>query len=158
MGVTKAERAAREKAEREAAWEAEQARVLALGNLFTALPEGHQKDSLLAAMTDRIIDLYNNMKFEQGDILLEFLPNDYAQRFLDWYFDEDAPDVPPDFRRRARDEYGSSSGSIGQPMRTQTETASDDGAPQAPVEGETATDQGASGNEDRGISEVQGQG
>lgn len=93
MGLTKAQRAATEKAEREAAWEAEQARVKALGDLFTALPEGHQKAALLDAMTDRVIELYNNAKHEQGDAILEFLPNDYARELLDWYFDENGPDT-----------------------------------------------------------------
>lgn len=93
MGITKEQRAARDKAEREAAWEAEQARVRALGDLFTALPEGHQKAALLDAMTDRIISLYNEAKHEQGDAILEFLPNDYAQELLDWYFDENGPDT-----------------------------------------------------------------
>lgn len=100
MGTTKAERAARDKAEREAAWEAEQARVTALGDLFTALPEGHSKAALLGAMTDRIIDLYNHLKFEQGDAILEFLPNGYARALLDWYFDDSGPDTfecPPEF-------------------------------------------------------------
>lgn len=93
MGITKEQRAAREKAEREAAWEAEQARVKAFGDLFSALPEGHQKAALLDAMTDRIIDLYNQTKMEHGDVLLEFLPDDYAQEFLRWYFDDDGPDT-----------------------------------------------------------------
>lgn len=93
MGLTKHQRAERDKAEREAAWEAEQARVKALGDLFDALPEGHQKAALLDAMTDRIIYLYNNTRMEHGDTLLEFLPNDYARELLDWYFDENAPDT-----------------------------------------------------------------
>lgn len=93
MGLTKEQRAARDKAEREAAWEAEHARVRALGDLFSSLREGHQKAALLDAMTDRIIDLYNHTKMEHGDVLLEFLPNDYAQELLDWYFDENGPDT-----------------------------------------------------------------
>lgn len=91
MGITKEQRAARDKAEREAAWEAEQARVRALGDLFTALPEGHQKAALLDAMTDRVIDLLNNVKTEHADVLIEFLPNDHARELLDWYFDENGP-------------------------------------------------------------------
>jgi hypothetical protein len=87
----KADRAKREKAERESAWEAERARVKALGNLFTSLPECHHKAALLDAMTDRIIHLYNERKHEQGDAILEFLPNDYARELLDWYFDENGP-------------------------------------------------------------------
>ncbi len=145
--MNKSERAKQERAEREAAWEAEQARVRALGDLFSALPEGHQKDALLAAMTDRIIDLYNNVKFEHGDVLLEFLPNDYAERFLDWYFDEAASDVPPDFRRPARDERQGSSRVVGQSVRTQAETSSNDGAPEAAVESEAPADQAPPGNE-----------
>lgn len=145
MGMTKAERAKAEKAEREAAWEAEQARVKALGDLFSALPEGHQKAALLDAMTDRIIDLYNNVKHEQGDVLLEFLPNDYAQRFLDWYFDEDAPDVAPDFRRPARDERRYPASAAGQSERTQAEASPDAGTAQAPVESKAPADQSKSG-------------
>lgn len=93
MGTTKAERAARDKAEREAAWEAEQARVRALGDLFSALPEGHQKAALLDAMTDRAIDLMNSAKHEHADVLIEFMPNDHARDLLDWYFDENGPDT-----------------------------------------------------------------
>lgn len=100
MGMTKEQRAARDRAEREAAWEANEARVKALGDLFAALPEGDHKAALLAAMTDRVIELYNDVKFEQGDAILEFLPNDYARALLDWYFDDDGPDTftaPPEF-------------------------------------------------------------
>lgn len=89
--MNKAARTARDKAEREAAWEAEQARIKALGDLFASLPEGHQKAALLDAMTDQIIHLYNECKHEQGDAILEFLPNDYAHELLDWYFDENGP-------------------------------------------------------------------
>lgn len=154
MTGSKAQRAKQERAQREAAWEAEQARVQALGDLFTALPEGPQKDALLAAMTDRIIDLYNNVKFEEGDAILEFLPNDVARRFLDWYFNEDGPDVAPDFRRP--DERCRPSSTAGQPLRTQAETPSDARTPQASIESEAPADQEASGNEDRGISKAQG--
>lgn len=91
--MNRAARAKQERGEREAAWEAEQARVKALGDLFAALPEGHQKAALLDAMTDRIIHLYNECRHEQGDTILEFLPNDYAHELLDWYFDENGPDT-----------------------------------------------------------------
>lgn len=91
--VNKAERAKAEKAKREAAWEAEQARVKALGDLFSALPEGHQKAALLDAMTDRAIALMNSAKHEHADVLIEFLPNDHARDLLDWYFDENGPDT-----------------------------------------------------------------
>lgn len=93
MGVTKEQRATRDRAEREAAWKAEEERVRKLGELFEALPESPEKALLLAGMTDRIIELYNAAKFEHGDAILEFLPNDYAYRFLEWYFDEDQPDT-----------------------------------------------------------------
>lgn len=89
--LTKAERENRANVARQAAWDAEQERVRKLGELFKALPEGHQKAALLDAMTDRIIDLYNNVKFEEGDTILEFLPNDHASELLDWYFDENGP-------------------------------------------------------------------
>lgn len=138
MGITKADRAARDKAEREAAWEAEQARVRALGDLFSAVPEGPQKVALLGAMTDRVIELLNECRHEQADILIEFLPNDIARRLLDWYFDEDAPNVAPDFQRPARDEHGSPAGPSGQPLRTWAEAAPHQGAPQAPVEGKAS--------------------
>ncbi len=91
MGQTKAERARKERERREAEWQAEQERVRKLGDLFDALPDGPQKTALKEAMTDRIIDLYNHNELEKGDILLEFLPNDYARKFLDWYFDENGP-------------------------------------------------------------------
>lgn len=95
MGITKAERKRLERERLDAEWKAEEARVRALGDLFSALPDCSQRDALQEAMTDRIIDLYNNVKFEQGDAILEFLPNDYARAFLDWYFDEDASATPP---------------------------------------------------------------
>lgn len=82
----------------EAAWNAEQARVEALGNLFSALPECGAKLALQTAMRDRVIDLYNESHFERGDVLLEFLPNKFARELLDWYFpdDQDAePTQPP---------------------------------------------------------------
>lgn len=86
-----------ERQEREAEWEAEQERVRKLGELFEALPDCPQKEALKEAMTDRIIDLYNNVKWEHGDALLEFLPNEHARRLLDWYFDEDGPtSFPPE--------------------------------------------------------------
>lgn len=147
MGLNAAQRKARDRAEREAAWAAEEERVRKLGELFETLPESPERDALLLAMSDRIIDLYNEAKFEQGDAILEFLPNDYAYRLLDWYFDEDAPNVAPDFRRPAWNERQGTAGAPGQSLRAQTETPSHDGTTQAPIEGETPKDQGASGNE-----------
>lgn len=155
MGTTKAERARQEKAEREAAWEAEHARVKALGDLFTDLPEGHQKAALLDAMTGRIIHLYNECKHEQGDAILEFMPTDVARRLLDWYFDEDAPDVAPDFRRP--DERCSAASAAGQPLRTQAEASPDTGAAPEAIESQAPADQEASGNEDRRAPEIHGQ-
>lgn len=92
--VTKAERAKQERQEREAAWAAEQERVRRLGDLFDALPNGPQKLALLEAMTDRLVDLYNNVKLEHGDVLLEFMPNAYAREILDWYFDDEERALP----------------------------------------------------------------
>lgn len=86
-----------ERERREAEWRAEEERVRKLGDLFSALPDGPAKVALHAAMSDRVIDLYNDAKFEQGDAIMEFLPNDYARRLLDWYFDEDGPtSFPPE--------------------------------------------------------------
>lgn len=93
MGLTAAQRRAKERAERHAAWEAEEKRIREQGDLFEALPEGHQKAALLDAMISRIIHLWNNAKFEYGDAILEFLPNNYARELLDWYFDENGPDT-----------------------------------------------------------------
>lgn len=87
--TTKAERSRKERESREAAWKAEEERVRKLGDLFNALPDCPQKAALLEGMTDRIVDLYNNAKWEEGDAIIEFLPNDYARSLLDWYFDED---------------------------------------------------------------------
>lgn len=93
--MTRLGKAEREK--REAAWKAEQERVRKLGNLFEALPDGPQKAALQEALSDRVIELYNNVRFEEGDAILEFLPNEYARKLLDWYFDEDGPtSFPPE--------------------------------------------------------------
>jgi|SRR5262245_60108605 len=89
MGLSNAERKRRERERRQAKWMAEEERVRKLGELFEALPDCPQKAALKEAMTDRIIDLYNNVRWQEGDAILEFLPNDYARRLLDWYFDED---------------------------------------------------------------------
>jgi hypothetical protein len=94
MGMTKAQKAEHEK--REAEWHANEARVRHHGDLFAALPDGAAKDALLAAMTDRVIDLYNNVRMPEGDAIVEFMPNDYAHQFMDWYFfDEDRNSVFP---------------------------------------------------------------
>jgi hypothetical protein len=89
VALSKAERLERERIEEE--WRANEARVHHYGDLFDALPSGAPKDALLAAMTDRIIDLYNNVRMEEGDAILEFLPNIYARQLLDWYFDDEDP-------------------------------------------------------------------
>lgn len=154
MGITVAERKKREREATERAWEAEQERVRKLGDLFSVLPGSPQKDALLDAMTDRVIDLYNNVKFEQGDAILEFMPNDYARRLLDWYFDEDAPDVAPDFRRSARDERPSPSGVAGQPDGAQTEASPDVGATPPLVESEASEGQSLLGTEGCGCAQV----
>lgn len=91
----KAARFKEERERREAEWAAENDRVRKLGELFEAIPDGHQKEALKDAMIDRIIYLYNNVRFEEGDAILEFLPNDDARRLLDWYFDEDGPETFP---------------------------------------------------------------
>lgn len=78
-----------ERERREAEWAAEQERVRLLGCLTEAIPAGPAKRALLTAMRDRIIDLYNASRFEHGDVLLEFMPNDYARKLLDWYFPDD---------------------------------------------------------------------
>lgn len=100
MGLTKEQRKAKADAERIAAWQAEEDRVRKSGELFEDLPEGPAKSALMMGITDRIITLYNEARFEEGDAILEFLPNAYARALLDWYFEDDGPDtftVPPDF-------------------------------------------------------------
>ena len=79
-----------EREQREAEWKANEERVRALGDLFSALPDGSAKTALWTAMADRIVDLYNNVRMAEGDAILEFLPNDYARKLLDWYFHDDA--------------------------------------------------------------------
>lgn len=79
-----------EREKREAEWRAEEDRVRKLGDLFSALPACHQRDALQEAMSDRVIELFNAAKFQEGDAIIEFLPNDYARQLLDWYFDGDA--------------------------------------------------------------------
>lgn len=86
MRMTAARRE-RERLEREAALQAvEEERVRKLGDLFDALPPSPEKLALLEAMTKRIVDLYNDCQFERGDVLLEFLPRQYALDVLTWYF------------------------------------------------------------------------
>lgn len=101
---TIAQRNRQERERREAEWNAEQERVRKLGELFEALPDGPPKAGLQEAMSDRIIDLYNNVRFEEGDAILEFLPNDYARKLLDWYFDEDGPTSFPTETPAGKDE------------------------------------------------------
>lgn len=79
----------KERAQREAEVAAENERVMRLGNLFSALPDCPEKLAFREAMGDRVVELYNHVRWEEGDAILEFLPNDYARRLLDWYFDED---------------------------------------------------------------------
>lgn len=50
-------------------------------------------------MSDRVIELFNSAKFEQGDAILEFLPNEYARSLLDWYFDETNSAQAPSVRK-----------------------------------------------------------
>jgi|GEM_PF-6551883 len=78
-----------ERAKRQAEWDAEQARVEALGNLFSALPDCTARHALMAAMIDRIWALYNECRLEEGDAILEFLPNDEARKLLDDYFSDE---------------------------------------------------------------------
>lgn len=92
--ASRAERDKQEREARDAAWHAEAERVRKLGDLFDALPNGPQKLALLEAITDRITDLYNNVKYEHGDVLLEFLPSAYAKELLDWYFDDEERALP----------------------------------------------------------------
>lgn len=104
------------------------------------------------AMTNRIIDLYNDVKFEEGDAILELLPDDIARRLLDWYFDEDAPNVAPDFQRPSRNERPCSPGVAGQSERTQDEAAPDHGAQEAPIESEAPADKASPCNASGGTS------
>lgn len=73
-------------------WEAEQDRVQSQGNLFSAIPNSPEKTRLLSVMVYRTINLYNECRYQEGDAILEFLPNDLARELLDWYFDDNAQD------------------------------------------------------------------
>jgi hypothetical protein len=93
-------KAEQERIARDAKWEAERLRVKALEDAFGAVPDGPEKAALLSVMTDRVVELYNNVRMTEGDAILEFMPNDYAQALLDWYFNEDpnaifTPPPPP---------------------------------------------------------------
>lgn len=93
--LTKAEK---DRKAMDASWEAERLRVKALEDAFAALPNSPAKTALLGVMTSRVIELYNASKFEEGDILLEFMPRHDAMALLDWYFDDPDPDsifTPP---------------------------------------------------------------
>lgn len=113
-----------EREEREAAWRANEERVRKLGELFSALPNGRAKTGLWVAMAERIVDLYNNVRMEEGDAILEFLPNDYARKLLDWYFheDEDAPfPSPPAAGEHEDSQPGQVQGEPQQPGRSDRE-------------------------------------
>jgi hypothetical protein len=83
--------AKREKERAEAEWRANEERVNGYSALFNALPDGFAKVALLDAMTDRVIDLFNNVRMEEGDSILEFMPNEHARSLLDWYFHDEDP-------------------------------------------------------------------
>jgi hypothetical protein len=100
--VTKAAKQERER--REAEWAAERSRVLCQGAIFEAIPNGQEKDALKVAMTDRAVWLFDNCRYEEGDALLEFLPNDWAQQLLGWYFDEDGTAPHPAEASAGKDE------------------------------------------------------
>lgn len=123
--TAKAHKAEREAQER--AWNAEQARVEALGNLFSALPAGPEKTALLLAMRDRIIDLYNNVRMEEGDAILEFLPNDFARELLDWYFWDENPAsaAPPPTGEYEAPQQGQVSSGSQQPCGTDGQHSSE---------------------------------
>lgn len=101
MYLTKKQK--QERAERDAVWQANEDRMALQCWLFEELPDGTQKDALQMAMRDRIITLYNECRFEEGDAILEFLPNAFARKLLDWCFpdeDEQTPQPPPSYPRR----------------------------------------------------------
>lgn len=75
-------------AKRLAEIDAENARVAVQCAAFAALPDCPAKTRLVELMTNRLIDLCNNVQFEAGDEILQFLPDKYARQFLDWYFHE----------------------------------------------------------------------
>lgn len=85
---------AEERRQREAEWQAAEARRTARGDMFSALPDCAAKAVLWAEMVDRCVELFNASKFEEGDAILEFLPNDYARKLLDWYFDHNDENPP----------------------------------------------------------------
>lgn len=98
--------ARRTKAEIERAAEiaAHETRVKAQYEAFEALPEGDAKMLLVALMTDRIVELYNDTKLEHGDELLWFLPDAYAKQLLEWYFDEDGKIPQPAYAPSGKNE------------------------------------------------------
>lgn len=53
------------------------------------LPESPQREAYFAAMAERITGLYDEGRFEEGDLLLAFLPDATVTKLLDEYFWED---------------------------------------------------------------------
>lgn len=84
----------KEREEREAEWRANEERVREQERLWGAIPEGPEKHALLLAMTDRAVELMNNVKFEEADAILEFLPRAWVLQLYEWYFHDDDGKVP----------------------------------------------------------------
>jgi transcriptional regulator with XRE-family HTH domain len=55
--------------------------------LAAAVPASPERDALFKAMEERIIALWDQHRFEEGDYILEFLPDAIVTRILDEYFD-----------------------------------------------------------------------
>lgn len=86
---TKVELVRREREQLDRKWREENERIRRSESAFESLPDCAAKIALQVAMTDRIVQLYNECRFEEGDAILEFLPSKWAHQLLDWYFDED---------------------------------------------------------------------
>lgn len=81
---------AHERREREARWEANEARIAGQRALFVALPASDATEALKAAMMDRAWMLIDSGCCEEADAILEFLPEPDIVRLLDEYFESAA--------------------------------------------------------------------
>lgn len=54
--------------------------------LAAKVPDSPEWQALLAAMKERIFDLYDELKLEEGDHILEFVPEPLASAWLEEYF------------------------------------------------------------------------
>ena len=79
----------REREAREAEMRAYNERIARLEAIYAALPACPEVEEFKKIVWARITELYDEFKFAEGDVLLEFLPQTEAKALLDEYFGDD---------------------------------------------------------------------